>query len=109
MKLKKAGYNVSDICRCLYVKRSTFYARCKVKPINADHVRLTAAIEHVHNEMDATYGSRRMKKAMNLLGFAIGREKARNLMKEAEVPVRHRKKYKVTTNSNHKQVVYKSQ
>ena len=27
-------------------------------------------------------------------------------MKEAEVQVRHRKKYKVTTNSNHKQPVF---
>ena len=27
LKLKKAGHKVRDICRCLHVKRSTFYAR----------------------------------------------------------------------------------
>ena len=55
---------------------------------------------------DHTYGSRRMKKTLNDLGFPIGRSKARKLMKEANIQVRYRKKYKVTTNSNHKQPVY---
>ena len=53
-----------------------------------------------------TYGSRRMRKALNVLGYPVGRYKARKLMKEAQVQVRHRKKYKATTNSNHRQPVY---
>ena len=36
----------------------------------------------------------------------MSRNKARKLMKEAGVQVKHRKKYKVTTNSNHKQPVF---
>lgn len=55
-----------------------------------------------------SYGSRRMKKAMNILGFPISRNRARKLMKEAGVKVRHKKKYKVTTNSNHKQPVFEN-
>ena len=47
-----------------------------------------------------------MKRAMNCLGYPISRNKARKLMKEANVEVRRRKKYKVTTNSNHKQPVF---
>jgi transposase InsO family protein len=57
---------------------------------------------------DDTYGSRRMKRAMNDRGYLISRHKARKLMKEANVQVRHRKKYKVTTNSNHKQPVFEN-
>jgi len=53
-----------------------------------------------------TYGNRRMKIAMNCLGYPISRNKARKLMKEADVQVRHRKKHKVTTNSNHQQAVF---
>jgi len=53
-----------------------------------------------------SYGSRRMRKALNCLGFPVGRYKARKLMREAGVQVRHRKKYKVTTNSKHKQPVF---
>ena len=51
-------------------------------------------------------GSRRMKKALNALSYPVSREKARKLMQEAGIQVRHRKKYKVTTNSNHQQPVF---
>ena len=63
-------------------------------------------VKEIAKASDDTYGSRRMKKALNALGFPISRNKARKLMKEANVQVRHRKKYKVTTNSNHKQPVF---
>lgn len=49
-----------------------------------------------------------MKKALNGLGYPVSRQKARTLMREAKVQVRHRKKYKVTTNSNHKQPVFEN-
>ena len=55
---------------------------------------------------DYSYGSRRMKKALNILSYSASRNKARKLMKETGVQVKHRKKYKVTTNSNHKQPVF---
>ena len=42
------------------------------------------------------------------MGFKIGRWKVRSLMKEAEVYVRHKKKYKATTNSNHKQPIFEN-
>ena len=36
----------------------------------------------------------------------MSRDKAKNLMKEADVKVKRRKKYKVTTNSDHKHEVF---
>jgi len=54
-----------------------------------------------------SYGSRRMTKALNALGYRIGRRKTRRLMKVAHIFVRYRKKYKVTTNSNHQRPIYK--
>jgi len=55
-----------------------------------------------------SYGSRRIKKALNLLGFPVSRSKARKLMKEAGVWVRHKKRYKITTNSEHKQPIFEN-
>src|SRR5690606_22512841 len=52
------------------------------------------------------YGSRRIRKALNARGYPVGRWKARNLTREADVQVRCRKKYKVTTNSHHKQPIF---
>jgi putative transposase len=49
-----------------------------------------------------------MRKGLNALGYPIGRRKTHRLMKEAKVFVRYRKKYKVTTNSKHKQPIYEN-
>jgi len=38
-----------------------------------------------------SYGSRRMKKALDALGFPASRHKARKLMREANIKVRQRK------------------
>ncbi|MCU7882261.1 MAG: IS3 family transposase [Candidatus Thiodiazotropha sp. (ex Lucinoma aequizonata)] len=43
---------------------------------------------------DHTYGSRRIKKALNILSYLVSRNKAQNLMREASVSVKQRKKYK---------------
>ena len=67
---------------------------------------MLASIKWIAKSTNNSYGSRRMKVAMNCLGYPISRDKARKLMREADVQVRHRKKYKVTTNSNHKQPVF---
>ena len=63
-------------------------------------------IREIDKSSKNTYGSRRMKRALNALGYVISRQKARRLMKKAGVLVRHRKKHKVTTNSKHNQPVY---
>ena len=47
-----------------------------------------------------------MKRALNSLGYPVGKQRARALMKEAGVSGRRRRKYKVTTNSEHKQPVF---
>lgn len=47
-----------------------------------------------------------MKKALNCLGYPVGRQYTQRLMKEAGIQVRYRKKYKVTTNSKHKLPVF---
>ncbi|WP_041932849.1 MULTISPECIES: IS3 family transposase [Cycloclasticus] len=80
--MKKAGFTVRDICRCFSLSRSVFYARAKMKPIRPQQVRLEAAVKHVHQEMDATYGSRRMMIELQDLGFNVGRYKVRSLMRK---------------------------
>ena len=40
--------------------------------------------------------------------YPVGRREARSLMRDAGVQVKHRKKYKVTTNSNHQQPVFEN-
>ncbi|MCU7882416.1 MAG: IS3 family transposase [Candidatus Thiodiazotropha sp. (ex Lucinoma aequizonata)] len=65
-------------------------------------------MEDIAESSDHTYASRRIKKALNILGYPVSRNKARKLMREAGVSVKQRKKYKVTINSNHKQPVFEN-
>ncbi len=105
----KNTYPISLQCQVLGVTRSGYYSfqvRITNKPDNPQHQEMLEWVKDIAESSDDTYGSRRMKKALNILGYPVSRNKARKLMQEANVPVRRRKKYKVTTNSNHKQPVF---
>jgi putative transposase len=105
----KNTYPISLQCQVLGVSRQCYYHWCRHtenKPVDPEHEEMLEWVKAIAKASDETYGSRRMKKAMNWLGYPISRNKARKLMKEADVPVRRKRKYKVTTNSNHQQPVF---
>ena len=93
------------MCRLLGVKRNNFYSYQKHrvnKSIDPDHEEIIELLIRMAESSGHTYGERRMQKALNALGFPISRYMTAKLMKEAGVWVRSKKKYKVTTDSNHK-------
>lgn len=98
------------MCRLLGVKRNGFYRYLKSlhQPTPPDDKRqeMIEWMRKIAKASDYSYGSRRMKKALNALGYFVGRRYARTLMKEAGIQVRYKKKYKATTNSNHKLPVF---
>jgi putative transposase len=107
----KKTYPVSLMCRLLGVTRSGYYGytkRQQEKPDDPVHREMLEAVMEIALASDFSYGSRRMKKALNALSYPVSRNKARKLMRDAGVQVKHRKKYKVTTKSNHKQPVFEN-
>ena len=105
----KKAWTVDLMCRLLGVTRSGYYGYYQRHGDREDdlyHLELLEAVRDLAKASDYSYGSRRMKKALNILSYPASRNKARKLMKEAGVQVKHRKKYKVTTNSNRKQPVF---
>ena len=97
-------------CRLLGVSRNGYYRYLKSleKPTDPVHKEMIEWVRDIAKNSKYTYGSRRMKKALNILGYRVGRNKVRKLMKEARVKAKQRRKYKVTTNSNHKQPVFEN-
>ena len=97
-------------CKVLGVSRNGYYQYLKAleKPIDPVHEEMIEWVKDIAKSSKDSYGSRRMKKALNILGYPVSRNKARKLMKEAKVKAKQRKKYKVTTNSNHKQPVFEN-
>ena len=101
----KKTWPVDLMCRLLGVTRGGYYGYQRRNDGRPDpyHQELLEAVRDIARATEDSYGSRRMKHALNALSYPVSRNKARKLMKEAGVQVKHRKKYKVTTNSNHKQ------
>jgi len=97
------------MCQVLGVSRFDYYRYVKrqseIEP-DPQHDEMIEWVEKIAEASDFTYGVRRMKRALNALGYPVGKQRTRVLMKEAGVSVKRRKKYKVTTNSNHKQPVF---
>lgn len=85
---------MTEICKGLGLHRSGYYRSLKPLPIEPMDVKIKAALRHIHQDMDATYGSRRMQTEPNEQGLTIGRYKVRRLMKSmglyAKRPKRHR-------------------
>jgi len=99
------------MCRLMGVSRSAYYdyVRCTDNCSESQcHEGILGAVRDIANSSHHSYGSRRIEKALNALGYQVGRCKARSLMREAGVQARHRKKYKVTTDSKHKQPVFEN-
>jgi transposase InsO family protein len=99
------------MCRVLGVTSSGYYGymrRRRENPGDPYRRELLEAVSDIAKASGDSYGSRRMKKALNALSYPVSRNKARKLMKDAGVQVKYRKKYKVTTNSDHKQPVFEN-
>jgi putative transposase len=108
---KKKTYPVGLMCRLMGVSRSAYYdyAWCIDNCSESQrHEEILEAVRDIAKFSNYSYGSRRIVKALNALGYPVGRWKARILMWDAGVQVRYRKKYKVTTDSNHKQPVFEN-
>ena len=103
----KNTYPIRLMCQVIGVSRNGYYNfQSSVNKTPSEDQEMMDWIRKLDESSKNSYGSRRMKRALNALGYVISRQKARRLMKKAGVWVRNRKKYKVTTNSNHKQPVF---
>ncbi len=108
---RKKTCPVGLMCQLMGVSRSAYYDYVRRTDNCSEeqcHDEILETVRGIANSSNYSYGSRRIGKALNALGYPVGRWKARSLMREAGIQVRHRKKYKVTTDSNHKQPVFEN-
>ena len=85
---------MTDICRNLNQARSSYYRRAATKAIDINAVKLRAAVRHIHADVHATYGSRRMQVELNAQGFAVGRYKVRSLMQALQLKAKRPKQHR---------------
>ena len=99
------------LCRMMGVSRNGFYdyLRRQQRDPDPEHEAKLGWVKDLAEASDHTYGSRRMAEALRALGYGgTGRYQARSLMREAGVWVRYRRRYRATTNSDHRQPVFEN-
>jgi len=103
MRDHREAFPVSPMCRVLEVGRSGFYAWLNrpESPRSCENRNLVVKIKTSHKESRQTYGSPRVHADLKDKGYAIGRHRVARLMRENRIVSKHRKKFRVTTNSKH--------
>ena len=97
-------YRVTMLCRVLGVQRSAYYAwrGQPGKAIEPQELALRGRMKALFAASRGSLGSRMLMNNLNQEGFQIGRERRRGLMKTLNLKLRHKRKYKVTTDSKHR-------
>jgi len=91
------------MCRVLQVSKSGYYAWRQRKPCtrNQENQILSQKIQQIHQNSRGTYGSPRIHAALGAKGFQVGRQRVVRLMAKLGISVRPRRKFRVTTDSEH--------
>jgi transposase InsO family protein len=104
---KKAEHTVSILCRCLRVTRSGFYAwqRRPESTHARDDRRLNVLVRASFEGSKRRYGSPRVHEDLVEQQEHVSRKRVIRLMQEEGLQARKRKRFKVTTMSQHDQPV----
>jgi transposase InsO family protein len=96
-------WRITTMCRVLQVSRAGYYA-WRARPlcdrVKSDRV-LTAQIREIQRRVKQRYGSPRVRMELRALGFVCGKTRVARLMREAGVPAKSARKFRVTTQSAH--------
>ena len=99
------AFPVTVLCKVMKVSRSGFYDYLHNSSNGpSDHNRdamIKTRIKAIFKLSRSSYGSRRMLEQLLADGYRIGRYKVRRLMRDLGLKAKARRRFKVTTESNH--------
>lgn len=104
MKKNETQYPVEKMCKCLMVSKNSFYHWCKTKDskkVKASKTTLMGRIKCLFEESRQIYGSHRIQKMLEREGLHYARSYVARLMGTMGLKSVLKKKYVVTTDSNH--------
>ena len=91
-------------CRVLRVSRAGFYSWLKrgISKPASERQELLKEIKLIHKGSRGNYGSPRVQEALKKKGMHHNHKKVEKIMKENGISAKRKKKFKITTDSNHK-------
>ena len=107
MRQQEKRYPVNFMCEIFAVSSSGYYTWCRRDngPREAREFKLLRAIEEVHKASRKNYGSPRIYDQLKGMGHTVGKTKVERVMKKHGIRAKTKRKFRVTTDSNHKQPV----
>ena len=97
-------FAVRRMCHVLEVSKAGYYAWREREPSTHDKrdEELAQQIGALHRKSRKTYGSPRIHRALRKVGTFCGRKRVARIMREEEIKGKQHKRFRRTTNSNHK-------
>ena len=96
------GLSVAQGCRLMGLPRSTFY---DAPTVRLDDAELVGRIRAICDEFEC-YGYRRVGASLRHQGVVVNRKKLRRLMREHDLQPKRRRRYVVTTDSDHDSPIF---
>lgn len=108
IKDHRSEYCVGRMCRVLEVSTSAYYNWLKKKPSQRDlhRARLLKEIRRINNNKKTeSYGSPRMTTELKSRGLRCNESQVAKLMRENGIRAKRKTKFKITTDSKHKEPI----
>lgn len=104
INILRLNYPIPTLCRALKVSVSGYYAWSTRKPSNRarENARLEVEIQAAHKRTRGTCGPERLKEDMQEYGVEAGIYRIRRLRKKLGIKCKQVKKFRATTDSDHK-------
>lgn len=107
IKEHKDVFAVRAMCRVLQVSVSGYYGwtQRRESKRSKENRKLMAVIKEIHQEHHETYGSPRIARILQARGYPCSRSRTARLMRVLGIRARTARKFKVTTDSRHKEPI----
>ena len=101
--MNRFNYTIERMCKVLKVSRSCFYRwyTGNISKRYFENIRLAQVIKQVFKESKGTYGSPRITANLKKKGYLVSKPRVAKLMRKEGLKSKTKKRFKVTTDSNH--------
>lgn len=97
-------FDLMEMCEALAVSASgyrTWKQGGKPEKKRLSDAQMLALIRAIHAEFKGSYGSPRMVRELRLRGFPASKDRVERLMQENGIKAKHKRRFKLTTDSKH--------
>lgn len=103
MHQERRWYPIDMLCRSLRVSKGGYYGwlRGRGRKREQADLLLLNDIRRIHKDSEQAYGSPRVYRDLRNAGVECSKARVERLMRANELRSKHKKKFKVTTDSNH--------